>query len=233
MARQEFEILLYGDRLERTQVNQTLAELQEAYEHLGRELPKRVSEDPISIHLFRNLQEYRAITATPGAFGSVLCNASGTLLAIPLENVPDLLSEDESRTPMHEMVHALMCQALGPEATHSVPRWFHEGMAQLYESEGPGKFDGTVNRIIVWSKRHDLMAARHFCSASTWASQAEMTLFYRTSLEFVRTLESQQGRDTLIAVIQEIQEGESFDESLHKQLGGSCNQLYEGWIASW
>ena len=78
-------------------MNQTLAELHEAYEHLGRELPKQVREDPISVHLFRNLQEYRAITATPGAFGSVLCNATGTLLAIPLEDIPELLSEDESR----------------------------------------------------------------------------------------------------------------------------------------
>ena len=233
LARQEFEVFFYGDRFERTQVNQTLAELLEAYEHLGGELPKQVREDPISVHLFRNLQEYRAITATPRAFGSVLCTATGTFLAIPLEEVPDLLSEDESRTPMHEMVHALMCQALGPEATHSVPRWFHEGMAQLYESDGPGKFDGTLNRIMVWFKRHDLMTPHPFCSASTWVSQAEMRLFYGTSLEFVRTLESQHGRDKLIAVIQDVQEGEPFDESLHERLEGSCNELYERWLASW
>ena len=202
MARQEFEVFFYGNRFERTQVNQTLAELQEAYEHLGRELPKQVREAPISVHLFRNLQEYRAIIATPGAFGSVLCNATGTLLAIPLEDIPDLLSEDESRTPMHEMVHALICQALGPEATHAVSRWYHEGMAQLYESDGPCKFDATLNRITVWFRRNDLMGAHLFCSASNWVSQAEKELFYRTSMEFVRTLESQHGRDKLIAVIQ-------------------------------
>ena len=233
MARQEFEVFFYGDRFERTQVNQTLAELHEAYEQLGRELPKQVREDPISVHLFRNLQEYRAITATPGAFGSVLCDATGTLLAIPLEDIPELLSEDESRTPVHEMVHALTCQALGPEATHSVSRWFHEGMAQLYESDGPGKFNGTVNRIMVWFKRHDLMSAHPFCSASTWVSPAEMTLFYRTSLEFVRTLESQHGRDKLIAVMESVQKGDPFVESLHRHLGGSCDELYEKWLASW
>ena len=233
MARQEFEVFFYGDRFKRTQVNQTLAELLEAYEHLGRELPKQIREDPFSVHLFRNLQEYRAISATPGAFGSVLCNATGTLLAIPLEGIPDLLSEDESRTPVHEMVHALMCQALGPEATHSISRWFHEGMAQLYEGDGPGKFDRTVNRIMVWFKRNDLMAAHPFCSASTWVSQAEMKLFYGISMEFVRTLESQHGRDKLIAVIQAVQEGEPFDESLQEYFGGSCDELYERWLASW
>ena len=232
-ARQEFEVFLYGDRFESAQVNQTLAELQEAYEHLGRELPKQIREDPISVHLFRDLQEYRTITATPGAFGSVLCNATGTLLAIPLEDIPELLSEDESRTPVHEMVHALTCQALGPEATHSVSRWFHEGMAQLYESDGPGKFNGTVNRIMVWFKRHDLMSAHPFCSMSTWASQGEKKLFYRTSMEFVRTLESQHGRDKLIAVIQGVQDGEPFEQSLHNNLGGPCDELYEKWLASW
>ena len=131
------------------------------------------------------------------------------------------------------MVHALMCQALGPEATHSVSRWFHEGMAQLYESEGPGTFDGTVNRIMVWFNRNDLMAARPFCLASTWVSQAEMKLFYGTSMEFVRTLESQHGRDKLITVIQAVQKGEPFEESLHKHLGGSCDELHEKWLASW
>ena len=115
MARQEFEVSLYGDRFERAQVNQTLAELQEAHEHLGRELPRQIRKSPISVYLFRDLREYRTVVAKPGAFGSVLCNATGTVLAIPLEDIPDLFSEDESRTPMHEMVHALMCQALGPE----------------------------------------------------------------------------------------------------------------------
>ena len=233
MARQEFEVFFYRGKFEQTRVNRTLAELHEAYEHLGKELPKQVREDPISVHLFRNLQEYRAITATRGAFGSVLCDATGTLLAIPLEDIPELLSEDESRTPVHEMVHALMCQALGPEATHSVSRWFHEGMAQLYESDGPGKFDGTVNRIMVWFKRHDLMSAHPFCSMSTWASQGEKKLFYRTSMEFVRTLESQHGRDKLIAVIQGVQDGEPFEQSLHNNLGGPCDELYEKWLASW
>ena len=233
IARQEFEVSLYGDRFERAQVNQTLAELYEAYEHLGRELPKQIRKSSISVYLFRDLLEYRTIAARPGAFGSVLCNATGTILAIPLEYIPDLFAEDESRTPMHEMVHALMCQALGSERFHSVSRWFHEGMAQLYESDGPGKFNGTRNRIIVWFKRHDLMGAHPFCSMSTWASQEEKKLFYRTSMEFVRTLESQHGRDKLIAVIQGVQDGEPFEQSLYKHVGGPCDELYEKWLASW
>ena len=120
MARQEFEVSLYGDRFERAQVNQTLAELHEAYEHLGREFPKQIRKSSISVYLFRNLLEYRTIAARPGTFGFVQCTATGTLLAIPLEYIPDLFAEDESRTPMHEMVHALMCQALGSEPFHSV-----------------------------------------------------------------------------------------------------------------
>ena len=233
MAREEFEVFFYGNGFEQTQVNQTLAELQEAYEHLGEELPKQIREDQISVRLFRDLREYRNITATPWAFGSVLCNANGTFIAIPLEYIPDLLSEDESRTPMHEMVHALMCQALGPEAAHSVPVWFHEGMAQLYESDGPGKGYGVSSRILVWFKRRDLMAAHPFCSASTWVSKTEAQLFYRTSLEFVRTLEYRHGRDKLIAVVQAVQDGGTFEESLQSQLGGTCDELYERWFASW
>jgi hypothetical protein len=233
MARQEFEVSLYGTGFEEAQVNRTLSELHEAHEDLIREMPKQIREDPISIYLFRDLRAYQTFTDNPRALGSVQCDPSGTLLAIPLEEIPPLFSEDESRTPVHEMVHALMCQALETEAFHFTQRWFHEGMAQLYESDGAGKFNATMNRIAVWLERDDLMDAQSFCSASTWASQAEMALFYRTSMEFVRTLESQHGREKLIGVIQNVQAGRTLEESLRHQLGGTCDELYVQWLASW
>ena len=233
MARQEFEVFLYGTGFEEAQVNQTLSELQEAYEDLIREMPKQIREDRISVHLYRDLWAYQTFTFNPGTLGSVLCIATDNILAIPLEEILPLFSEDESRTPVHEMVHALMCQALEEEAFHSIPRWFHEGMAQLYESDGPGRFSATMNRIAVWLERNDLMDAQPFCSASTWASQAEKVRFYGTSLEFVRTLESQHGREELIGVIQRVQGGETFEESLKDQLGGTCEELYAQWLASW
>ena len=223
----------YGTGFEEAQVNQTLSELQDAYEDLIREMPKQIREDPISVHLYRDLWAYQTFTFNPGTVGSVLCRANDNILAIPLEEILPLFSEDESRTPVHEMVHALMCQALEEEAFHSIPSWFHEGMAQLYEFDGPNKYSATMNRLTVWLTRNDVMTAQPLCSASAWASQAERALFYRTSMEFVRTLESQHGRDKLIGVIQRIQAGETFEESLHGQLGGACAELYVQWLASW
>ena len=96
------------------QVNQTLAELQEAYQILSDELPEPIGESQITIQTYRNLSEYRIDLGIKRSFGAVRCTLNDPIIYIPLEEKLNILTEnDESRTPMHEMVHAVMCQALG------------------------------------------------------------------------------------------------------------------------
>ena len=216
-------------------MDQTLAELQEAYEILSGELPEPIGESQITIQTYRDLSEYRAALGIERSIGAVLCTLNGPIIYIPLEEESNILTEDEgSRTPKHEMVHAVMCQALGMEKMYSIPSWFHEGMAQIYENDGPYKFiDRVLNRTFVWFLQSNLAAGRNFCTGPNWNSEFEVALFYETSLEFVRAMESKHGRDKLVSVIREVQHGASFPMSLRRQLGDSCYSLYSGWLESW
>ena len=233
-AQREFKIEHQGAGFERGQVDQTLAELQEAYETLSGELPEPIGESQITIKTYRDLTEYRTDLGFERSFGAVRCTLNGPIIYIPLEE-SNILTEDEgSRTPKHEMVHAVMCQALGMEKMYSIPSWFHEGMAQIYENDGPYKFfDRVLNRTFVWFLQSKLAPGKNFCTEPTWDSGFEATLFYGTSLEFVRAMESKHGRDKLISVIQEVQQGASFPMSLRSQFGESCDGLYSKWLESW
>ena len=56
------------------------------------------------------------------------------------------------------MVHATWCQSLGRSSFESIPRWFHEGMAQWYENQGWRQFpDRAMNRGAVWMDRGNLL----------------------------------------------------------------------------
>ena len=233
-AQREFKIEHQGAGFERSQVDQTLAELQEAYETLSGELPEPIGESQITIQTYRDLSEYRTDIGIERSLGAVRCTLNGPIIYIPLEE-SNILTEDEgSRTPKHEMVHAVMCQALGMEKMRSIPSWFHEGMAQIYENDGPYKFpDRVLNRTLVWFFQSKLAPRENFCTGSNWNSGFESTLFYGTSLEFVRAMESKHGRDKLVTVIREVQHGTSFPMSLRRQLGDSCYSLYSRWLESW
>ena len=75
--------------------------------------------------------------------GYTSCQEEGVTVGVPLENASNVLEElPASRTPLHEMVHATWCQSLTRDLFRSIPRWFHEGMAQWYENEGRRQFSG-------------------------------------------------------------------------------------------
>ena len=233
-ARQEFEIFTHGNDFEQSDVNQTLAELQEAHNQLRKELPEPIRKFSISVHLFRDLQQYRAFTGQPWASGSAQCGASETAIAIPLEESLGILADNyHSYVPMHEMVHALMCQTLGEKAFYSVPAWFHEGIATMYQTDGLPKVETAISRIHLWIKQDGLIKPQVFCTGSSWESRDQARLFYRTSLEFVRALESQHGKDELISVMKALQNQGTFDESLRNQFGATCEELYSRWLTSW
>ena len=157
-AEMEFQIEHQGAGFEQGQVNQTLAELMEAYELLSVELPLPSVKSQITIKIYRDLTEYRTGIGMDRSFGAVQCTPNGAIIYIPLEEELNLFTEnDESRTPMHEMVHAVMCQALGREKMYSIPSWFHEGMAQIYENDGPSKYARILNRSFIWFMQSKIM----------------------------------------------------------------------------
>ena len=235
-ARNRFAVAMYsgmGPEFELEAVNQTLKELEDSFQQLRHTwvLPETV--DKIRVWLLRNLQDYQSITGKQDAGGHAFCPSEfGPVIVIPLEKAPNATADDNfSRTPMHEMVHALMCQSLGEEAFYALPRWFHEGMAERYEMEGFSRVMLRIEkRALLWLNRHRLMASDRFCAIRLGATDVlERALFYETSREFVNSLEARHGLYSLNLVLDDVRTGATFKESMERRLGGSCNELYTRW----
>ena len=235
-AKNRFAVAMYaglGPEFEVEAVNQTLKELEDSFQRLRHTWVLPETADKIRVWLLRNLRDYQSITGKQDAGGHAFCPSEfGPVIVIPLENAPSATADDNfSRTPMHEMVHALMCQSLGEEAFYALPRWFHEGMAQRYEMEGFLRIMLRVEkRALLWLNRHRLMAPDRFCAIRLGTTDVlERALFYETSREFVNSLEARHGLDALNLILDDVRTGTTFNESMERRLGGSCNDLYSRW----
>ena len=215
-------------------LERTLAEFERARHELSDQwlIPK--SSPHIILHLFRDLEDYRAGRGLDWSGGYAQCGRDKVTIGVPFEDGSHLLNElPPTRTPLHEMVHAMWCQKLGQRPFYMIPSWFHEGMAERFAYRGfQGYRDRTLNRLAVWVNGSNLLPATEFCSYRPRANRNEIALFYGTSYEFIRSLEAQHGIEHLSAIVDDVSSGMSFDNSLHARLGGTCSELYGEWSQS-
>ncbi len=224
--------------LELKRLERTLAEFERSRRQLGEMWPtSSTSIRPIELELFGSLEQYHSAAGLEHSLGATLCTERGITIYVPLEEAGNLLSEDNPHptpTVMHELVHAEMCRMLGETAFRSIPRWFHEGIAQLHAHVGISRADERLlNRVLLWFKRDDLLEPHQFCSDAAWRSYNQLPLLYGTTWEFVRFLEDSTGRDHLHAIVQDVHGGSAFEASLELWFGGNCRELYGQWIGSW
>lgn len=215
-------------------LERTLAEFERARHELSDQWLIPESSPHIILHLFRNLEDYRAGRGLDWSGGYAKCGRDKVTIGVPLEDGSNLLNElPPTRTPLHEMVHAMWCQKLGQRPFYMIPSWFHEGMAERFAYRGfQGYWDRTFNRWAVWINGSNLLPATEFCSYRPRANRDEIALFYGTSYEFIRSLEAQHGIEHLSAIVDDVSSGMSFDNSLHARLGGTCSELYGEWSQS-
>ena len=245
LARQEFIIVTYDDEEEFDQgkLDRTLSELEQARRQLVGQWQELQDDLPIALHLFGDVRHIHTMVDDETTGGAVICQPHSVIVLVPLEEELPVLTEDTTNTPVHEMVHALMCSTLGQSAFYLLPRWYHEGMAQLYQNDGntPGRL---WNRWQMWLQRDRLMTPEVFCSNRGYDSSSHKKLLYISSQEFVRYLEKRHGRSTLNRVVDDVRSGATiedfimnsprvFEDSLRDRLGGSCLDLYGEWIESW
>ena len=227
----------HGAGVDPSKVERTLAEFERARRHLVDKWQVPETSPPISLYLFRDIREYRAHMATFGrewSGGYASCLDDGVTIGVPLEDASNVFEESPaSRTPLHEMVHAIWCQSLGRSFYSSIPRWFHEGMAQWYANAGWRQFpERAMNRWSVWIGHGGLLSATEFCGYTSGGSRAEIKLLYGTSWEFIRSLQAGYGIQSLNEVVDDVRSGKSFNDSLLDRFGGSCGELYAAWSQS-
>ena len=243
-ARHRFAVTSYlggGGDFEMEAVNQTLAKLEDSYQQLKETwtLPEQAGR--IKVWLFRDLRYYQLQMNTDLAGAHLWCSLEiesvelGPVIVIPLEKAPSASTDDNfSRTPMHEMVHALMCLSVGEEAFHSIPRWFLEGMAERYETEGITRIGmRATDRMNLWLNIQQPTDTDRFCARRfSERNRSDQSAFYRTSHEFVRSLESRHSLQTLNLIVKDVRTGSHFEDSMERRLGGTCVELYSEWKES-
>ena len=215
-------------------IRATLAEFERARRRLLGIWPAYHRDGQITVQLFSTETEYQEFMGRDDALGSAWCHTHGSTIAVPLEDGAKWYEEkDVSTTPMHEMVHAEMCRILGFNAYHSIPRWFHEGLAELHSNRGAKhKVDRALNRIYVRLNKEKLTSSSQFCQHFPQIVGESRRWFYVASWEFVRTLENHHGKNALDRVLSRTKSGTPFNDNLITELGGSCSSLYQSWLSS-
>ena len=236
-SQQTFKVVHHlkdGGSFDEEAVNQTLAELEDSYEKLKNEWA--LPDDPrIFVHMYGDLNAYQGYTGLLDAAGHVSCTEEGPAISIPLEKAPSASSSDNwTRTPAHEVTHALLCLSLGREAFRSIPRWFHEGTAQRYEVQGFSRSRMRVqNRAQTWLSKDKFLAPERFCTK--WfilQDPQEQSMLYRTSLEFTKSLDAKYGAENVNLLVDYVRRGAELNDGMLREFGGTCESLYEEWKAS-
>ena len=232
---QAIEATLVGTGFNAARTNGTLAKFQNARRNLEPRLPSGKRIAPISIKLYPSLEEYQEQTQMDLANASMRCLETGPEIYAPVEGPPNPITwRSGAGAPVHEMAHALVCQALGTKRFHQIPDWFHEGTAEILRNETQPKIIRTMNRIRVWTADDQQLPPSHqICRGNPGNLAKERNWFYLTATEFTRALESRKDQDILNQVILDLQAGSTFEESLRGQLGKPCEELYREWLESW
>ena len=236
-SRQTFHAVSYltdGENFDEEAVNQTLAELEDSYQNLRHEWT--LPDDPsIFVHMYGDLKSYREYTGQLDAGGHASCAESGPVISLPLEKAPGASSNNSfTRTPAHEVAHALVCLSVGPEAFHAIPPWFHEGIAQRHEVQGFDRRSMRVrNRVRTWLSKDKFLTPERFCTK--WfipRDRQEKSMLYRTSLEFTRSLDAKHGAKNVNLLAADVRLGTEFNDAMLRRFGGTCESLYDEWKES-
>ena len=234
-ARQRF-VVPDTSRLPSDDVERALAEFERAARRLEGLWPSMEGRGPVVLELYPNLEEYRTERGLQWSRGSVECREHETVISVPLEDDSGIMTggPHPSPAPLHEMVHATVCQGLGAEAMLSIPSWYHEGLAQLHAKRGIARVgDRVFNRLVVRFRRGGRLPPDRFCFGQPTSSPAEAALFYSVAWEFVRFLSAQHGVDDLDGVVEDVAAGIGFRDSLLARFGEECTDLYGRWLENW
>ena len=234
-ARQRF-VVPDTSRFPSNDVERVLGEFERAARRLEGLWPSMEGRGPVVLELYPNAEAYRTERGLQWSRGSVECREHETVISVPLGNTSGIMTEGPhpASVPMHEMLHAMVCQRLGARSMLSVPSWFHEGLAQLHAKQGVARVgDRVFNRLVVWVKRGDRLSPERLCYGKPSTSSAEASYFYEVSWEFIRYLGVHHGVDDLNGVVKDVGDGMGFGDSLLTRFGGECAGLYAKWLEGW
>lgn len=175
--------------------------LERAYDELVREL-QAYPPRPIPVVLYTR-EEFHDTTRT----GSEVAGLFDGKIRLPAGGITRLTPGLE-RVVRHELAHALIA-AKGPG---DVPRWLHEGLAQLLEPRDPESAAEAARTLLAGMDEPSLDP-----------------FSYQTALSFTGYLDEQYGRARLLWLLDLLAGGSAESEACSEAYGTSCAGLVSGW----
>ena len=163
--------------------------------------------------------------STPGVH-----EITGTRLVVNPDRFPDSPDARE-RVLLHELVHV----ATRPVASHRIPLWLEEGVAQALGEQGPST--GTTRQLeALGAQGRRLPTDAEFAALGRQAT----LLAYQRSYSFVDHLVDVRGRDAVVAFYLEVGQsvhepgtvGHRLDRAAERALGADLDALVADWRAA-
>ena len=213
-----------------SRVDRTMAQLEKAYTSLSTTWGIADDDSPVPVQLYTDVFENPSkINEHRSVAGAVRCTATGPEILLAAEETGTL---EPSSVPRHEIVHAMMCEALGQSLMNLIPRWFHEGTATYYENDGwrdmPNR---SARRLHVWLSRDSLLEPAEFCGYFSDQLPSQVSMFYATAGEFVEELVQRYSPDVIPDVAFKTAETMDFERAFSDVTGSICTRIYAEWIA--
>lgn len=126
----------------------------------------------------------------------------------------------------HELVHELLDQWLAPRGA-VVPRWFHEGLAQVMSGE---TYLGAREQDLLWRVGADRLLPFADLRDGFPLAAEPLQVAYAQSHSYVAWLVGRFGLQPLLAIVANTDRHTTFERALSGGTGWTSLQLQEGWL---
>jgi hypothetical protein len=184
-------------------------------------------QEPLHIYIYPSAADLRAALRLTGRdwvgahahpeLGVILVTASNPRTAVV----------DLRQSIPHELSHLLLYQATGPGYA-SVPRWFDEGLASLFEVAPNPAFEAILQEAIATGATIPFAElCYHFP-----AGDDRVTLAYAQSVSLVRLIQAEYGNNALNQMVRAFVDGADCQSAVKRVLGMSLAELNAYWLRS-
>lgn len=126
----------------------------------------------------------------------------------------------------HEVVHILLNQLAGDYGAR-IPRWFHEGLAQVLAGDG---YLGAREQDIVWRARAKTLLLFSELTDGFPDRPSELQLAYAQSYSYVAFLVRRHGLRAMLEAVRMVDRDVSFSRGLVRVTGEPTAALHDAWI---
>ncbi len=198
----------------------------ESYERL-RPMFADVELGKLRINVFRQVSSLPASIQRllhPGTQGLAMLQANEIFLL--LDSMSLKPGQDLRTVVCHELVHILLHRYAGPSGPY-IPRWFHEGLAQVLSGEA---YLGANEEDIVFRvKTRTHLRLRQMRSRFPSNEEGSLKLAYAQSYSFVAFLQRKLGLESLLAAAKQCNADRTFPQAFYMTTNQPLLSYEEQW----